>query len=217
MIKNLRKFDRKACFQFAFGVIILSGLFGCTSSKGHNFDSNHVQNISLNSTNSKDIKTWFGEPFRTMVKETSGFETEIYNYAFTKQTMSSAGGRFLIIELKDSIVNGYNFKSSFLEDTTDFDSNNRKSLKIEETKTPEVIRILGNPNGKIQLPTNMVPRKYIDAAPENSSEVWVYSHFTGNRKGGLTQLHIKELILYFNSSGLLVHTKFIEGDKDPKR
>ena len=152
-----------------------------------------------------------------MVKETSGFETEIYNYSFAKQTMSSAGGRYLIIEFKDSVVNGYHFKSSFLEDTTDFDSNNRKSLKIEETKTPEVIRILGNPNGKIQLTTNMIPHKYIDAAPETSSEIWVYLHFSGNRKRGYIQLHLKELILYFNSSGLLVHTEYFEGDKDPKR
>ena len=84
-------------------------LFGCSMSTGQPFPVAKVKDIQIDVTTQNDIRTFFGEPWRTGIED--GYKTWTYGQYTLKDS------RDLVIRFDgNGLVKSYSFSSSFPED-----------------------------------------------------------------------------------------------------
>ena len=95
---------------------------------------------------------------------------------------------------------GYEFTSSWKEDSTNFDGDKVSQIKKGESTRSDVVRLLGNPGGK-----------YIYPVIPNSGEEAV-NYLYNQTKGSAFNLKFyqKSLIVTFNKQGIVSNVEFTE-------
>jgi len=197
-------------------LIIILSLAGCATAR-KNFMSSSVPMIQLDRTTEEEIREWFGKPYSEGKRSSSYFsKTKILDYQYAMETDTTVMVRMLTVEIKNGLVYSYLFHSSLPEDDTDFDTELRNQLETGKTTKEDAKGILGPPCGKIKVPTNIIREELSNAGPEGTKDIWCYFHvISRGAKGTIFKIHVKQLILYFDGKGVLVHMYFNEKDALP--
>lgn len=186
------------CAVISLGFI----LTGCA---GTNFVRVSDDALVLGQTTSEQITARLGAPYRegTVTKNEQLIKTASYAYANTGGEASAEGvvaARSQGFYFFNNKVVGYEFTSSWKEDSTNFDSDKVSQIKKGESTRSDVVRLLGNPGGK-----------YIYPVIPNSGEEAV-NYLYNQTKGSAFNLKFyqKSLIVTFNKQGIVSNVEFTE-------
>ena len=145
MKSSIVKFAAIACSLF---------LAGCAGTK---FVRAPDDSLALGQTTLEQIKARLGSPYKEGAITKNGQQLKTASYAY-----SAAGGEANakgvtparsqgFIFFNDKLV-GYEFASSWKEDSTDFDGAKVSQIKNGESTRSDVVRLLGNPGGRYIYP-----------------------------------------------------------------
>lgn len=183
-----------------FSILIL--LIGCA---GTNFVRITEDVLVLGQTTQDQIKNRLGTPYREGVMTKNEQQLKTASYAF-----SSAGGeadaegvtpaRSQGFYFLDDILVGYEFTSSYKEDSTNFDGEKVTQIKKGITTRSDVFRLFGNPGGK-----------YIYPVIKNSNEKAVnYLHHQTKGSAFNLKFYQKLLVVTFDKQGVVTDVEYTE-------
>ena len=134
-------------------VLLLALLGGGCASVGADFSYKGPASLRLGQTNAADCSSMFGTPKSTTAKKTADgdFEEALYVHAYAD--MGTARARSLSLEFRNGLLNAYNFVSSFDEDKTNVNADGFKDIKRGQSTKADVLRLLGEPQGKALAPS----------------------------------------------------------------
>lgn len=186
------------CAVISLGIL----LTGCA---GTNFVRVADDAIVLGQTTSEQITARLGSPYRegTVTKNDQQIKTSSYAYASTGGAAAAEGvtaARSQGFYFFNNKVVGYEFTSSWKEDSTNFDSGKVSQIKKGESTRSDVVRLLGNPGGKYIYP--VIPNKGEDAVN------YLYNQTTGSAFN--LKFYRKQLIVTFNNQGVVTNIEFTE-------
>ena len=188
------------------GVISLCILLtGCA---GTNFVRVADDALVLGETTSEQITARLGSPYRegTVTKNDQQIKTASYAYASTGGEAAAEGvtaARSQGFYFFNNKVVGYEFISSWKEDSTNFDSGKISQIKKGESTRSDVLRLLGNPGGKYIYP--VIPNSGEDAVN------YFYNQTTGSAFN--IKFYQKQLVVTFNNQGIVTNVEFTESGK----
>lgn len=177
-------------------------LTGCA---GTNFVQITDDAMDLGKTTSEQITNRLGSPYREGVVTKNNQQMKTLSYAY-----SSAGGeaaaegvvpaRSQGFYFLDNKLVGYEFTSSWKEDSTNFDSGRVSQIKKGKSTRSDVVRLLGNPGGKYIYPI----------IPNNDEEA--VSYLYNQTKGSAFNLKFyqKLLVVTFNKQGIVTNVEYTE-------
>lgn len=181
-------------------------LTGCA---GTNFVRVADDALVLGQTTSEQIAARLGSPYRegTMTKNGQQIKTASYAYASTGGSAAAAGvipARSQGFYFFNNKLVGYDFTSSWKEDSTDFDSGKVSQIKKGESTRSDVVRLLGNPGGKSIFP--------VIANAGEEAATYQYTQTKGSAFN--LKIYQKQLIVTFNQQGIVTNIEFTEsGEK----
>ena len=178
-------------------------LTGCAG--GRDFVRPQSDSLRLGTTTYQEVLKRFGEPL--------GIDISIHNGATIRKTSYSnavatpfvgavpeweSGFYFL-----DNVLVGYEYSSSFAEDTTDFDETKIGQIKQGETSRERVLELFGKPGGMCIYP--MILRK------EDTALVYSFSGLTRRLfVPGSVRMTRKLLIVSIGPDGIVTDVFFTE-------
>ena len=105
---------------------------------------------------------------------------------------------------------------SFILDSTDFDISLKSSIKPYSTVKKDVYDLLGEPSGKIIVPSNLLAVKfetYFEKYELNdTANIWVYFHLQARRESGQIVRKVKLLVIHFNDKEVVTEVRDYYGD-----
>jgi len=181
--------------------IAVTVLFVCLSCAGKDFVRPTEVSLVLGKTTMQEIRRQFGEPRQ----EASGIEngeaikTFVYTYA------AGAGGlvggvipaRAMVYSFYNDVLVAYQFNSSFLEDSTDFNEAKINQIKKGTTREGEVIDLIGKPSGRGIYPT---------ADQDGKTLGYTYTETRGPTFS--MKMYQKILRINLNRDGIVTNVKF---------
>jgi hypothetical protein len=187
---------RFAVFSFA---LLLAG---CAGDK---FVRLPDDSLVLGQTTQEQIRARLGTPYREgeITKNGQQLKTANYFYSRTGGGADAAGVTPArnqgFIFLKDKLV-GYEFSSSWKEDSTNFDSGKVSQIKKGESTRSDVVRLFGNPGGKYIYP--LIP----DANDEATNYLYEQARGTAVNLKSYRQL----LVVTFDKEGIVNNVEYTE-------
>jgi outer membrane protein assembly factor BamE (lipoprotein component of BamABCDE complex) len=184
----------------AFFLIVL--LSGCA---GTNFVRINDDALILGQTTPEQISARLGKPYQegTAIKHEQQIKSAAYAYASTGGEGAAEGvvaarsqGFYFF---NDKLV-GYEFISSWKEDSTNFDNSKISQIKKGESTRSDVVRLLGNPGGRAIYP--IIPNSNEEAIN------YVYSQTKGSAFN--LKFYQKQLVVTFNKNGVVTDVEFTE-------
>lgn len=177
-------------------------LTGCA---GTNFVRVTDDVLVLGQTTQEQIKNRLGSPYQegVVVKNGQQLKTASYAYANTGGEATAEGvtparsqGFYF---LNEKLV-GYEFTSSWKEDSTNFDSGKISQIKKGGSTKSDVIRLLGTPGGRFIYPII-----------QNNDEEAV-NYLYSQTKGSVFDLKFyqKLLVVTFNKQGIVTNVDYTE-------
>lgn len=134
-------------------IILLLVTAGCA---GRDFVRPQADSLVLGKTTEGEIRERFGEPYREGTVIKNGETLKTLSYAYATGGSSLAGGvtpsRAQGFYLRNGVLVGHEFTSSFDEDKTDFDAAKVPSIKKGEATEAAVVSLLGKPQGAYVYP-----------------------------------------------------------------
>ena len=133
--------------QYGFILIFLL-LTGCVTTIGRNFQKLEDPQITPGETSAQDILARMGKPNTTNAL----YQGTAYNYIYHNRNAKAVNPdevatRFQTFNFNNKdILTGYQFGSSFVEDSTLFNTDNVKKIQTGDCKS-QVLRVLGEPSG----------------------------------------------------------------------
>ena len=179
-------------------------LIGCG---GRNFVRVQDDALVLNQTTKEQITSRLGKPFRESVVKKNDLQVEVVIYAY-----SSYGG---VPDASDAIPErgqafyffngnlvGYEFASSWKQESTNFDAGKASQIKKGVTTRSDVVRLLGNPGGKYIYPV----------IPNENEEAVNYIYIRKRKAGSAEQLttDTKSLVVTFDKQDILTNVELKE-------
>ena len=137
-------------YGFIFIILLLAG---CVTTIGRNFQKLEAPQITPGETTVQDIIGLLGEP---TTKNTLNPGTA-YNYIHHNRNAKAVNPdevatRFQTFNFNnENIMTGYQFGSSFVEDSTLFNTDNVKKISNGDSKS-QVLRVMGSPSGIERYP-----------------------------------------------------------------
>lgn len=185
-------------------VVISFALFlaGCA---GTNFVRVTDEALVLGQTTQAQISARLGSPYLegVVTKNEQQLKTASYAYASTGGEAAAEGVTAARSQgfyfFNDKLV-GYEFSSSWKEDSTDFDSGKVSQIKKGESTRHDVVRLLGNPGGKYIYP--VIPNANEEALN------YLYSQTKGSAFN--LKFHQKLLVVTFNKQGVVTNVEYTE-------
>ncbi len=138
-----------------FGAMVLAAvLVSCAT--GRDFVRPEPGSLSLGETELSDIETQYGDPFTrsSKVYQETKITELLYAYGAGDQEPNAPDvvpSRLMTFYLKDEVLVGYYFSSSFKSDHTDFDEKRRNTLK-HGLSCKIVEDVFGSPNFEYMHP-----------------------------------------------------------------
>jgi len=178
-------------------------LSGCA---GTNFVRVTNDELILGQTTQQQVKSRLGSPYRegVVVKNDQQLKTASYAYAASDTAAEGAiAARSQGFYFFNEQLVGYEFTSSWKEDSTDFDSGKVSQIKKGESTKTDVMRLLGTPGGKYIYPV----------IPNNSEEAVNYLYQQG--KGTVFNLKFlqKLLVVTFSKQGVVTNVEYTEWEQ----
>jgi outer membrane protein assembly factor BamE (lipoprotein component of BamABCDE complex) len=183
-------------------------LAGCAGTK---FVRLADDSLVLGQTTQEQIRARLGTPYREGEITKNGQQLQTLSYAYSSSSAGGGADAFGItparsqgfIFLKDKLV-GYEFASSYKEDSTNFDSEKIPQIKTGVSTRSDVVRLLGNPGGKYIYPL------IADTNDEATNYMYMQTRGTAiNLKS-----YQKLLVVTFNAQGVVTNVEYTEsGEK----
>ncbi len=188
--------------------IISLGIF-LTGCAGTNFVRVADDAVVLGQTTSEQITARLGSPYRegTVTKNDQQIKTSSYAYASVGGEAAAEGvtaARSQGFYFFNNKVVGYEFTSSWKEDSTNFDSAKVSQINKGESTRSDIVRLFGNPGGKYIYP--VIPNSGEDAVN------YLYSQTKGSAFN--LKLYQKLLVVTFNKQGIVTNVEFTESGQE---
>jgi hypothetical protein len=139
-----------------YAVTVLAVLLVFGGCAGRDFVRPPADSFSPGKTTEPEIRERFGEPYREGTVVKNGETMKILSYAYASGAASLAGGltpsRAQGFYFWRNALVGYEFTSSFPEDTTDFDPAKAQQIRNGQTTEASVVTLLGPPPGAYRYP-----------------------------------------------------------------
>ena len=163
--------------------------------------------MALGQTTLEQITARLGSPSRvgTVIQNGQQIKTLIYFFGTSgdgsdnpEAAGASRSKAFYFFENK---LVGYEFASSWKEDSTNFDSGKIAKIKNGESTKEDVVRFFGNPGGKYIYP--IIP---------NKDEEAVNYFYNVIKKSGFFEFkpYRKFLVITFNKEGIVTNVEYVE-------
>lgn len=177
-------------------------LTGCA---GTNFVRVTDEVLVPGQTTLEQVSARLGKPYRegVVIKNNQQIKFTTYTYAsagggaVAKGVTPARNQGFFFYENK---LVGYDYTSSYKEDSTNFDSERVSQIKKDESTRSDVVRLFGNAGGKYLYP--IIPNKDEEAINYHYSQA----------KGSAFNLKFyqKLLVVTFNKQGVVTNVEFTE-------
>lgn len=184
-------------------VIVFAILLGGCA--GTNFVRVTDDTLVPGQTSYEQIKTRLGVPYREgiTIKNEKQMTTASYAYASAGGSPVTEGvtpARSQGFYFWEKTLVGYEFTSSWKEDSTDFDSSKVTQIQKGVSTRNDVVRLLGAPGGKYIYP--MIP----------SNEEEAISYLFSQVAGSVFNLKVyrKQLIVTYNRQGIVTNVEYTE-------
>ena len=176
-----------------------------TGCAGTNFVRVADDAIVLGQTTSEQITARLGSPYRegVVTKNNQQIKTSSYAYASTGGEAAAEGvtaARSQGFYFFNNKVVGYEFTSSWKEDSTNFDSGKVSQIKKGESTRSDVVRLLGGPGGKYIYPV----------IPSSDEEAVNYLYHQTKGSAFSLKFYQKQLVVTFNKQGIVTNVEFTE-------
>jgi outer membrane protein assembly factor BamE (lipoprotein component of BamABCDE complex) len=183
-------------------VVVSALLAGCA---GTNFVRVTDDALVLGQTTSEQVSARLGSPYRegVVTKNDQQIKTASYAYASTGGTAAAEGvtpARSQGFYFFENKLVGYEFTSSWKEDSSNFDSDKISQIKKGESTRSDVVRLLGNPGGRYIYP--VIPNK------DESAINYLYNQTKGSAFN--LKFYQKVLIVTFNKQGVVTNVEYTE-------
>jgi hypothetical protein len=197
------KFSNKTFLFILLNVFLVS--CASTSSVQISDDS-----MALGQTTLEQITARLGPPGRvgTVIKNSRQITILIYFFGTSGEgsdNLEAAGAsRSKAFYFFENKLVGYEFASSWKEDSTNFDSGKIAKIKKGESTKDDVVRFFGNPGGKYIYP--IIP---------NKDEEAVNYFYNLIKKSGSFEFksYRKFLVITFNKEGIVTNVEYVESDQ----
>jgi hypothetical protein len=141
-------------FTLGFALVVAS----CLRNTGAKFVRQADQELALGQTTYQQLIQRLGKPLKEGVEVRNSCQLKNIAYAYTREmggTPLNEGAILMRIQafnfFQDKLV-GYNYISTYKDDHTDFDNTKISEIKKGSTTKEDVIRLFGNPGGKLIYP-----------------------------------------------------------------
>jgi hypothetical protein len=208
--------------------LFLIGFASCSTFEP-NFTTDH---FVLGQASKTQLRDFLGEPDRIDTSSVQGMHTLIYSYRFTNPKSKppelfrgvwKVPQKNLVLEFVKDSLRGYLYNNSLEHSSTDFNKGLRGRISIGRADKSTVQNLLGEPAGKIMLPTSLFSFPLLTnlthVVPLNASEVWCYYYgYPYYRAGTRRQFeYYKFFTVYFNPAGVIVDKFYRESDRTEPR
>lgn len=194
---------------FAAIVIGLLVLSGCTSTSitGKNFNQWTRTQLVPGKTTATQALSLLGAPERIETVSVGGATHQIARYTRKGTEAYPIVGyktaimrKYLYVDMKDNVVAGYLYSSSFPKDSCDFNVNDVSKVVSGRSRKSDVQYWLGAPHGKMQVPSAMALQ--MPDGAEAATEKWSYRGYipVPDKKEPAE----KTMDLYFDSTGIVI-------------
>jgi hypothetical protein len=142
-------------------VTIMCGLAlaGCA---GVNFKRPDPASLKMGKTTTAEVIAVMGPPARTSETTKNTHLMKNFSYSYAESAITAARtdvitARGITLSMFNDVLVGQQFRSTFKEDTTDFDETKIAQIIKGKTTRNEVIALLGNPSGEAIFPIIKTP------------------------------------------------------------
>jgi hypothetical protein len=195
------KATRIICTTTLFSILLL--LNGCAT-VGRSFHYENIPQLEIGKFQLQDCQSVFGDANKVSKEINKSGQIDVKQYLYASANLGTAKARVLVLEFLNGKLNAYNFVSSFDEDRTLVDTDKLSQVTLEKSKSSDVLKILGKPNGIGRCPS--ILQDYKDRCREsNVTEVWIWSSSrkvvtlaAGNKNQGSTNVFIS-----FDTNGVV--------------
>lgn len=188
----------------AMNIAICLGLV-LTGCAGTNFVRVGDDALILGQTTDQEILGQLGPPYRQGAINKNGrqLKTVTYSYSSAAGKPAAAGvvpARSQGFYFFNSKLVGYEFTSSWEEDSTNFNSGKISQIKRGKSTRDDVVRLLGNPGGKYIYP--------IVSNSDQEAVNYLYNQVTGNAFN--MKIYNKLLVVTFDKQKVVVDIDYSE-------
>lgn len=190
------------------GIILVSFFSGCAS-VGRDFNYQHPTKLELARTTSKKAFELFGVPYRSASISNKNGDSKIMRYTYAYGDLGGVTARALILEFKEETLNAYLYSSGFPEDTTEFEFEASKKIKVGSSQR-DVLNILGDPSGKAICPSNLG-----DFAKEceQGKGIWAWAFYSKSKSFDIHNIKFRTVYIIFDENGIVLSfERFQEGN-----
>jgi hypothetical protein len=196
--KGIKMFQTMKVFLSA---VMFMTLLGCA---GQQFKSIESDKLTLGVDHVSVIKNAYGKPVGEGLITKNGKQIKTLSYAYANalgESDSNGGtaGKGQTFYFHNGTLVGYDFISSYAEDSTDFDHSKIEKIKSGETTINEVTSLIGKAGGE-----------YIYPLTKNESErakIYLYNTVSGSFS---LEVYVKQLLVYFNQFNVVTDLEFSE-------
>lgn len=177
-------------------------LAGCA---GTNFVRVPDDAMILGQTSSEQVTARLGAPYQegVVTKNNQQVKTASYAYASASGEAAAEGvtpARSQGFYFFENKLVGYEFTSSWKEDSTNFDSKKVSQIKKGQSTRSDVVRLLGNPGGRYIYPV----------IPSNNEEAVSYLYSQTKGSAFNLKFYQKLLVVTFNKQGVVTNVELTE-------
>jgi hypothetical protein len=207
-----------------FALVFLAGFASCSTFEpdftSHQFDVGQVTSVQASE--------FLGMPDRIDTVSGQGTLVFLHMYRFANSQpkppepyrgVSQVPQKNLVLEFVNDTLHGYIYNNSMEHPFTSFDQRLRGKILIGHANKSVVRDLLGEPAGKIMLPTLLfghpLLKNIAHIIPQNAHELWCYYYdYFYFRAGTKRRLeYYKFFAVYFDSAGVVNDKFYSESDK----
>ena len=190
--------------QVSVSLFMLIGFICGCASVGKQFTYNGSSSLQLGKTSLADCEKIYGKPNAEQTIDNADGKFDIVRYLYAHANLSSAQSRVLILEFRDGVLNSYDYLSSFDEDRTVVNTDQQNQIKSGTSTKSDVVRIMGQPHGMAQCPSQNADFKDKCA---KGTQVWVWNGMNKLSTLGHTfsgdQIEMQSIFVVFNKDGIV--------------
>lgn len=163
----------------------------------------YQRTLELGKTKREEVLATYGEPKSKGTKSRNGLDTDYYHY-YVKNIWTDEY-KELVVEFAGDIVNSFYYQANWQNEATDFEIDTHKKIVVGKSTKDSVIELLGNPHGRLILPSNLISLEYEKSARAKGARTCFRYAYVGMQGSGYSAMYIeKVLLIYFGDSGQVV-------------
>lgn len=196
----------KGYYSLGVCLLLLSGVLlfvGC--SVGRDFKRPSPGLFEAGRTTEADVRAYMGPPAQEGIRTIDGnvFKTLGYVYSEGNPYTEKVPARAATFFVHDGIVVGYDYVSSFSEDSTEFDHSKALEIRKGQTTVAAVIELLGPPGGVFVYPI----------VKTRGMRAYSYGYARTDRSGPRAVSNFKNVVVTFDENGVVADVKVQTGTR----